>query len=344
MLTTSCTKSVVSSAPVYEKTIELSMPKEEGIYMEKIGNGSMVLVKLNTDYGFKKYLEKGSSSMEEHVDYLKSAGIDFYDKAFELRSPFCTAYSAQYENGDFIFGRSDDLFPEDTAILLYTKPSDGYASVSMTDGVYFGYENENTNIEDIKKYMASVAHFPADGMNECGVAIAQNSVVAQSSVDPTKTSIGSLQAVRLVLDYAKDVDEAVKLLGQYNIYFELSEQCHYMISDASGKSAVVEFVDGKMNVIYNQYPWQVNTNFVLSTYTDQEDPTLTETCMRYNQAFKILKGNKGILKGNAPMDLLKNVVQSHTLYSTVYNKTSGDIQVAMRRHFSTIYQFKMKMK
>lgn len=344
ILLVGCSTTAVSNNQVYEQTIELSMPDEDGIFIEKIGDGSMILVKLNSDYRFKEYLEKGSSSMDEHVEYLKSSGIDFYDKAFELPGPFCTTYSAQYEEGNYIMGRNDDLYPDDTAILLYTKPADGYASVSMTDGVYFGYENENTDVESVKKYMAAVAHFPADGMNEYGVAIAQNSVTANSSIDPEKISIGSLQAVRLVLDYAKDVEEALELLDSYNIYFELDEQCHYMISDATGRSVIVEFVDGNMVVLENDDPWQVNTNFVVSQYVDEEDAAYRELCLRYQEAHRTLKEKNGILKNDEPMELLKKTVQSFTLYSTVYNKTTGDIQVAMRRKFSKIYQFKLEMK
>jgi hypothetical protein len=326
-----------------EKIIELSMPKEEGVYVEKVGDGSMVVVHLNTDYGFNDYLEKGSSSIEKHIDYLEASGIDFYEKAMDMRRPFCTTYSALSESGEFIFGRNNDLFPNDTAILLYTNPSDGYASVSMTDGVYFGYENESSNIEDIKKYMKAAAYFPGDGMNECGVAIAQNSVSAMAKIDPEKVSIGSLQAVRLVLDYAKNVEEAVELLKKYNIYFELAEQCHYMISDASGKSVIVEFVKGEMLVLNGNEPWQINTNFVLSDFEKEEDASREAWCYRYTATFKTLKEKNGILKENESMDLLRMVVQSNTLYSTVYNKTSGDIQVAMRRKYNRIYRFKMEM-
>lgn len=331
-----------TAAMTEQKTIGLSMPDEEGVYIEKIGDGSMALVRLNTDYGFSEYLKKGSVNLEDHIKYLQAHGIDFYEKAMNLRRPFCTTYSAKNDAGEFIFGRNDDLFPDDTALMIFTKPKDGYASVAMTDGVYFGYENENSNIEEIKKYMRAAAYFPADGMNECGVTIAHNSVVAQTPNDPGKVSIGSTQVLRLVLDYAKDVDKAVELIRKYNIYFEMTEQCHYMISDAAGKSVVVEFINGKMRVTENGYPWQVNTNFVLSTFKDEAEGVAA--CPRYKNVFKALKEKDGVLTGTDPMELLRKVIQSHTLYSTVYNKTSGDIKVAMRRNFDTIYSFRLEMK
>lgn len=144
VFTVGCANTTISTNRVLKTPIEISMPDEEGVYIEKVGDGSMILARLNTDYGFSEYLKRGSSSKEDHIEYLKASGIDFYDKALELRSPFCTAYSAEYGSGNFIMGRSNDLFPDDTVIMLYTKPDDGYSSISMTDGVYFGYENKDT--------------------------------------------------------------------------------------------------------------------------------------------------------------------------------------------------------
>lgn len=328
----------------YSDVIDISMPEENGIFLDKIGDGSLVLARLNTDYGFREYLKTGSNSMSGLFGYLKSQGIPVYEKALKIRSPFCTAFSAQYENGDYILGRNDDLFPDDTAILLLTHPDDGYASVAISDGVYFGYANEEVATEEIKDYMTSLAYFPADGMNECGVAIAQNTSEADSNPSPDKVSIGSLQAVRLVLDYAKDVESAIALLKQYSICFEADEKSHFTISDAKGRSVIVEYVGGEMVVLENDYPWQVNTNFIVSKFTNEQLAAVSGGCLRYETAYRFLHKRDGILKGDEPFDLLRKVIQSHTLYSTVYNKNSGMVQVAMRREFDTVYQFKMDMQ
>lgn len=342
-LTTGCNKQNQFVMKM-EEPIDINMPEEEGIFIDKIGEGSLILVRLNMDYGFKKYLEKGSLSLEEHITYLKENGIDFYDKALDLQMPFCTTYSAKKDTGESIFGRNEDLFPDDTVLLMYTQPSDGYASVSMTDAEYFGYIDENTDLDEIERFMKAAAHFPADGMNECGVVIAQNLVPAAAGYDPQKISIGSTAAVRLVLDYAKNVDEAIKLLEKYNIYFEFEQQGHYLIADTSGESVIVEFVNGEMKIIKNELPWQVNSNFALSNYPSEEDAYNGNGCLRYKTAYKFLKERDGVLKNQEPFELLKDVIQDNTLYSTVYNQTSGEIQIAMHRKFSTIYQFNMDMK
>ncbi|MGI6085778.1 MAG: hypothetical protein ACOYIF_10105 [Acetivibrionales bacterium] len=60
-----------------ENPIALSMPQEEGINMEKIGDGSAILVKLNTDYGFSEYLKVGASDLQSQLEYFEEAGIEF---------------------------------------------------------------------------------------------------------------------------------------------------------------------------------------------------------------------------------------------------------------------------
>lgn len=336
-----CGQSVETT--VEEKVIELSMPDEEGVYIEKIGDGSMIMVRLNTDYGFEDYLKVGAGNIQEQMDYFKTADIDFFEKFMNLKRPYCTTFTAQNESGDFIFGRNLDNFPKDTGLLLYTKPKDGYASVSMTDGVYFGYENENSNLDEIKRYMRAAAFYPCDGMNEHGVVVATNSVPSKTKNDSGRVTIGSIQATRLILDYARNVDEAVDLLGKYNIFFEMPEQeCHYLISDALGKSVIVEFIKEEMRVVESDNSWQVNTNFAISNFEKGEDAF--GACPRYRDVFKALKERNGVLKGEEPMELLQKVDQDITLYSAIYNSTTGEVKVAMNKNYDRIYKFKMEMK
>ncbi|PKM93102.1 MAG: hypothetical protein CVU84_17565 [Firmicutes bacterium HGW-Firmicutes-1] len=83
-----------------------------------------------------------------------------------------------------------------------------------------------------------------------------------------------------------------------------------MISDATGKSVVVEFVKGEMIVLNSNYSWQVNTNFVISNFEKEEDAI--GVCYRYKLAFNDLKEKKGVLKENEPMELLSDVSQEET--------------------------------
>lgn len=81
-----------------------------------------------------------------------------------------------------------------------------------------------------------------DGINEKGVSIA---VLTLDSL-PTrqnsgKPKINTSLAIRLVLDRAASTQEAVDLLGSYDMVAMAGRDYHFFINDASGDSRVVEY-------------------------------------------------------------------------------------------------------
>ena len=50
--------------------------------------------------------------------------------------------------------------------------------------------------------------------------------------------------LRLMLDYASNVDEAVKIAKKYDLHDSAKTSYHYMVADASGKSAILEWING----------------------------------------------------------------------------------------------------
>jgi choloylglycine hydrolase len=61
--------------------------------------------------------------------------------------------------------------------------------------------------------MVILPNFSLDGMNERGVAIGLMAIpTARSLYDPSKITIGELRVIRLILDYAAIVQEAVRLI------------------------------------------------------------------------------------------------------------------------------------
>jgi predicted choloylglycine hydrolase len=179
-------------------------------------------------------------------------------------------------------------------------------------------------------------------MNEAGLAVGMMAIpYARSSQNPEKVTISSLQAIRLMLDYAKDVDEAISLLQDYNIEFGGGPPLHYLIADAARNSAIIEFVAGEMIVLRPDEPWQVSTNFVIS----QEQPEGADSsCWRYNQAYETLAEAKGKISSTDAMTLLENVSQDSTMWSVVYGMTTGDIQIAAGRKYGEVKEFELEMK
>jgi hypothetical protein len=299
--------------------------------LRKIDEHPLYVMHYYGDYGFTGYLKKGTPSIYPPVPGSRVCG---YEEA-------CTVFSTLNENGNTIFGRNFD-WHDHPALILFTTPPDGYASVSMVDISYLGYGTDDALWLDLDRLLR-VPYLPFDGMNECGIAIGVMLVPhAEGGSDPSKVTIGDLEVVRLVLDYAGSVEEAVSLLRQYNVRF--GTPLHYLISDRSGSSAVVEFVGSEVNVIWGEEKWQVSTNFLFS---DDTTSGATSECWRYNAAYEILERANGNISQEEAMKLLEDVswhsgTDISTQWSVVYNLTTGDIDVAMGRRFKQIYPFALR--
>jgi hypothetical protein len=72
-----------------------------------------------------------------------------------------------------------------------------------------------------------------------------------------KINLNSFAFVRLVLDYAKDVKDALELMNQFylnDMSFEYNEPIHYQITDKTGASVIVEFKEGFTMPTIVMYP------------------------------------------------------------------------------------------
>jgi hypothetical protein len=277
-----------------------------------------------------------------HFDEYVKTGILPLPPGFKLPSGGCSCFSAFNLPGQAIFGRNYDWAKHITPLLLFTHPATGYASVSMLDlSLGFGTKEPSWENPLDRQLLLLAPYIPLDGMNEHGLIVALMAVPkAQAPVDTNKVSIIFLAAIRLMLDRAQSVDEAISLLRAYNI--TLIQQ-HLIIADAEGNSAVVEFVNGEMKVLRSKHPWQVSTNFVLSDNLE----SLRGRCWRYDTMDKTLEQSNGRISAAKAMSLLKEVFQNgagKTIYSMVYNQINGEIDIAMDRKYDRVYRVDFNMQ
>jgi hypothetical protein len=106
-------------------------------------------------------------------------------------------------------------------------------------------------------------------------------------------------------------------------------------------SAVVEFLDGEMNVLRNAGPWQVATNFLI---TPNPPDGVHSECGRYNTAYTALEQAGGRLSPEEAMGLLNEVSQINTLWSVTYDLTDGDVRVVTDRQYDAIQPFILKQR
>ncbi len=276
-------------------------------------------------------------------DWFSEHGIDWplFKKIYEAVNPdACTSFAGFGDVNNAVFGRNFDWVHR-SSLLLFTDPSDGYASVSMVDLYYFGLEG----MQDIpwsKRFnLLGTPYAIMDGMNEWGVAVGQNAVPKRElPYDPNRPTLISNQLMRAVLDHARDVNDAVALIQQYNPFFPVV-YCHLHIADVSGDSAVVEYVDGRAVIIRNDEPWQISTNFLLS---ETVPVPATLNYWRYNKISEHLGKTEGHISQDEAMSLLQGASQDGTVWSVVYNLSTGTIQVAMGRDYEQVHTFGLQMK
>jgi choloylglycine hydrolase len=300
--------------------------------LRRVDDFPLYVMRYTGDYGFKDSL-------------LQRTGVrsPWCSRDLSPIAPWaCTCFAGLSPAGDKAFGRNFD-WTTDAALLLFTDPPDGYASVSTVDITYLGFTKSEPDAEQ-RHRLLHAPFMPFDGMNEQGLAVGMMAVDGTASRDPGKATIDDLEAIRLLLDYARDVEEAISLLKQYNIDFGGGPPVHYLVADAGGSAAVVEYVAGEMKVIRNAEPWQVATNFVLS----QTNPQGAHSpCWRYNAAWLALEGRAGHLGLAEAMALLQQVSQGGdygTRWSVVYGMTTGDVFIAMDGRYQHVLRFELPME
>ena len=322
-----------ATQPGDEKNITLAS-------LQKVSDFPLYTMHYVGDYGFGEYLRELKSKLSS----VESRRPPVYD-ANPVRLPgfACTTFAAGTLQGERLLGRNFDWYHH-PALLLFTDPPDGYASVSMVDISYLGFSEEVK--PDDKAALAELLkapYLPFDGMNARGLAVGMMAVDhSEGGNDPRKATLDDLEAIRLVLDYAANVEQAIDLLGQYNIDWGNGPAIHYLLADAEGNSAVVEFINGERRVFRSPESWQISTNFL---FAEVPLARAGEECWRYKTAETALTRSKGVLSSQEAMGLLQNVSQegtTATIWSVVYNLSSGQVQVAMGRDYGKVYSFELK--
>jgi predicted choloylglycine hydrolase len=222
--------------------------------------------------------------------------------------------------------------------VLKIHGAKGKSSVAVLDLHYLNLDRDDLDQTSLIQRLPLLfaPYYLQDGMNEYGVAVSDMAVHdVRPPDDPAKPNIIHSAAMRLILDYAKTTDEAIELLNQYNIHF-VAETCHLMIADAHGKSAVVEFIDGKLQPTTTHESWQICTNHQICGKTEAQN---CEACGRYKLASGELTELHAKGDANQVMKIMQSVSKTdRTMWSSVYDLTTGDFELAYRRHFDDIYR------
>lgn len=254
----------------------------------------------------------------------------------------CSLFAALVDRRHMLYGRNFDWYYS-PAVLLFTDPPDGYASISMVDIAYLFKSADAVALTGLplakRSALLQAPFMPFDGMNEYGLAVGMAAVPgSEMPYAPDRETIDSLMVIRQLLDHARKVDEAIALMESYNIDMGGGPPIHYLIADSSGHAALVEFYEGEMVVIPNEGPWHLATNFLRTTAGE----TGAGRCWRYDTIDERLTETRGRITVQDGMDLLADVSQPETQWSVLYDMSGGEIYVTMGRQYDRTHTFEFR--
>ena len=338
------------------------------------GNGRLYEIDYNQDYMLDSVMQPGITEQSGLFRHIASLLFDNLpaENAEVKYGAGCSAFAAQEAEGKgFLMGRNYDFrhFTPDnksylptSAILVRTAPEGGKKSISMVDGLNLGFGQGfyNDGKTDLSMLMA-LPYAALDGINEDGFAIGVLALNEKQTNQQTgKQRIGTTVAIRMLLDKASTVREAIEMLKNYDMDMRGNghSNYHFFMADATGDYAIVEYTFDKdrtepkvMEVFTADDSLRCVTNFYVA-------PSMTGTTDgwgsshgkdRYENLRKTLDEKKHVMKEDEAMQLLEKVSQppteeltSQTQWSALYNLTEKTLRLTILREYAKEYNFRIE--
>ena len=348
-------------------------------------DGAVYTMEVSGGFYLDEFVEQGGAkSDKELIDFITgkiTKGL--IDMTISESDIGCSSFTAVTEDGDVLFGRNYDFSKTNTCIVKTEAVEGRHATVSTVDLQFLGIDVEQ-NVEGLMEKITCLAapYAPLDGVNDAGVTCGiymsyqgQETVATDQNTD--KPDFTSTTLLRLILDYADNVEEAVEIASSYDLHDSAKTSYHYMVADASGKSAILEWVTGtdatdndgsarQLVVTYNDADdhigeaeaasdFQWITNFLIQPgYYDDSDPGEKKGRDRYERIYEELNRTGGIVKDeHAAMDILEIVGRRTwnnddgngcTVHSVVYNLTDKTALWVSNENYddsSAVFEFRV---
>lgn len=311
--------------------------------IKQLENG-LYAVKYKGDYGFEEFLENGGASSDEDVVEYLSGVLSGTDGFSFGNMPFgCSTVSVENENGGYLFGRNFD-WNRCNALIVHSVPQNGYSSISTVNTDFINMSGMKLNALHDNAQAVIAMYAPLDGMNEKGLAVSVNMIQdsATNSQNTDKPDITTTTAIRLLLNNAANVDEALKLLEQYDMHASMGFMTHLAVADSDGNSVVVEYINNEMQVIETP----AVTNFYLAE-GEKHGIGTAQSHERYDILMNAL-GDKPTMNTEDVRDTLSSVSKGNfgefesTEWSIVFNQSSGEVHYYHRENYDKRYTFSVK--
>ncbi|NLV58544.1 MAG: linear amide C-N hydrolase [Clostridiales bacterium] len=312
--------------------------------LKDMDDGRFYTMDYTADYKLDEVLQKNIADVPSMIAFIQENLLSGQTQTELAPQAGCSAFVVTAEDGRVLCGRNFDYKMDMTAVLIRTAPKDGYKSIGLVDTGWVGYGLGSLSDGETDLSMAvSFPYLIMDGMNEKGLTVS----VLQLDGEPTRQDrdnpkIMTTVAMRLLLDRAATVEEAIALLDTYDMQAASpSANFHFLLADASGKAVVIEYCVHEMEV--------VNETYVSNFYLSPSMNGFGHGQNRYEVMKAALSFKDNVLTESEAMSLLELVSQketeestSMTQWSVVYDLTELDATIAIRRDYGKLISFALE--
>lgn len=222
----------------------------------------------------------------------------------------CTIFNKT--KGDTVLvGNNEDWLQTDSQVMFYPASEGKYGRM------YFGFNNNGFG-----------------GMNECGLFFDVCALPRREIKFPEDKPLYLDDFWEFALETCATVDEVVHLVNQY--YIECLNRQHVMFVDSTGNSAVIEWAQDSLAIIYKTGDYQLITNFMISDTNLARSPP----CWRYNTANQMLQDCDVSIESFG--HILAAVHQEGnfaTQYSNVYDLKNRVVYVVHYHNYNEVIMF-----
>lgn len=308
-------------------------------------------VDVTYDYSIENVVNRNYEDSQGYVQAVLAEALPLLPVKVNVPSFGCSALQIQTTDGKWLTGRNYDFKRDTSMMLVRCKPKDGYESIAFAALDNIGVTDPTSSI---KGRMASlVAPFIClDGINSKGVTVSVLTLDSEPTVQNTgKPKLSTSLVMRLVLDRAATTDEAVELLGQYDMLALMGRDYHFFVSDASGKAVAVEYDCNTPERTMTVTPINVITNFYVMY---GQDVRLSKDAEKYGHGYDryetildILCREDGTYNRETAWECLREASQlpnpekvtSNTQWSVVYDHEKLSAEVVQRRNWEEKHSF-----
>lgn len=298
----------------------------------------------SVNYYFDDFLKVGASSDAELKNFIMKKLVHGLPIDFDLPDYGCSTFNFDTDEGNKSYARNLDIAYA-PIMIVKTNPVGSYSSISMVNLSALGFSEEYLPNSFLNKsLLLACPYIPFDGVNEMGVAISVNMVNGKDINQQTdKINLTTTTLIRLVLDKAKNVEEAVALIQKYDLTDSTGGPYHFQIADKNGKSVVIEYCNNEIQIINQQGNFQCLTNHTLNDLETDYTVQFNQTYERYNIIEQKLNDRNGVLSNEDAFNLLKTVNLNWegggTLYSSIYDLSNFKLNLMYKCDTNDILSF-----